>query len=427
MYEIPLGKKIIHYTKPIGFKITRANPKPIPSIKNLERCLKTALKNPINSKKISDLSLESKSVAIVVTDITRSSPDRVILPIVLKEIEKGLDKKNIVIFIASGMHRKMSKVEKVEKFGKKIVADYKIFDHNAKDEKSLTFLGHSQMGIPIKISKKVMSAELLISIGVVEPHQFAGYSGGFKTVSIGLAGDETISRIHSHKFLADPQTRLGKVKGNPVQKTITEIGKMLGLDFIINVLVGKNNSILSIKAGEPFSTYNSLVNQANKYYQVPIQKKYDAVICGLGYPQDTNLYQASRAATYLFYAPARVIKRGGYIIIPAKCNEGPGKGIGEQRFFSMLKKNKIEQIISSKKTMKAGEQRAFFIANVLKFCKIMIVGSENPQIIKDAKMIAVENIDKSFEIIRKDLGQKLDVLHLQSSLITIPINKKPNG
>ena len=152
-----------------------------------------------------------------------------------------------------------------------------------------------------------------------------------------------------------------------------------------------------------------------------MSKPYDVVVCGLGFPKDANLYQASRAASYLLYLQKPVVKKDGYIIILAKCQEGAGKGLGEKRFLSLLGNSTLDEILKIKDQFKAGEQRAFLMAKVLKYCKVIVVGSETPQIVKKAKMINSKKIDDAFQIIKNDLGNEIEMLILPNSLITLPI------
>jgi len=423
-YKIPYGKKEITFDIPREFKVTLTSSYLRPAITNIVDATKNALINPVNSKRISEMVKEENTICVIVTDISRACPEKEILPPLIEEIKVKIKQPNLKLLIASGMHRKMSYVEKVEKYGENIVSNYQIIDHDAKDEKNLISLGNTKDEIPIKISKQAYEADFLISIGVVEPHQFAGYSGGYKTLAIGVAGDETISKMHSRKFIEHQKTRIGNINGNIFHNNIVEIGTKAGLDFIINVIFNEEKNVVDIKAGTPLETYKTLVKKAKKIYEIPITKSYDVAICGIGYPKDANLYQTSRAASYLFYLPTPVVKNGGYIIIPATCEEGQGKGIGEQRFFEMLKNMTIDEILDHKDEFKAGEQRAFMMANVLKYCKVIIVGSALPKIIKAAKMIPASTINEAFEIVKNDMGKDLEIILIPNSLLTLPIIQK---
>jgi len=410
-FKIPYGKEEISFEMPSEFNITVANNNSVSPIANISESVKNALLNPINSKRLSELIKNDDSVCIIVTDITRASPDKEIIPHLVEQILEKTNSKNLTLLIASGLHREMSNEEKIEKYGEKIVKNFQIISHDAKN------------GTPIKISKNAYDSDFLISIGVVEPHQYAGYSGGYKTLAIGVAGDETISKTHSLMFIEHPKTRIGNIDGNIFNEDIVEIGKKVGLDFIVNVILDEKKNIVDIKAGDPLETYKTLVSNAKKISEISISKSFDVAICGIGFPKDTNLYQTSRAASYLFYLPTKVVKNGGYIIIPATCDEGAGQGIGEHRFFDMLKNKSLEQILNYKSDFKAGEQRAFMMANVLKHCNVIIVGSKEPQIVKDAKMIPTSTMNEAFKIVQNDLGKNLDVILIPNAMMTLPIIK----
>lgn len=422
-FKIPYGKESITFEIPPAFRVTLTKSNSRPSIKNISKAAKDAITHPINSKPLSKLIKENDSVCIIVTDITRACPDKEILSELIVQIKKKTNLKNLRLLVASGLHRKMTPAEKTVKYGGKIVNNFQIIDHDAKDEKNLIFLGNTKNGTPIKVSNLAYESDVLISIGVVEPHQYAGYSGGYKTAAIGVASDETISKTHSRMFIEHKKTRIGNIDGNIFNKDITEIGKKIGLDFIVNVILDDNKNIIDIKAGEPSETYKALVSTAKEISEIPIKKTFDVAVCGIGFPKDSNLYQTSRAASYLFYLPTQVVKNGGYIIIPAVCDEGAGQGIGEQRFFDMLKNNTIEQILNYKGEFKAGEQRAFMIANVLKYCKVIIVGSKNPQIIKDAKMIPASTMNEALDIVQNSSRKNLELILLPNALSVLPIIK----
>jgi len=420
-FKIPYGKTTIPFEVPKEFDVTVVKNNSKSQISNIEETTKKELKNPINSKRLSELVKKGDAVCVIVTDITRPCPDREILSVLLDELKTKIEPNDLTLLIASGMHREMTYDEKVEKFGKEIVKNFQIISHDAKDEKNLVSLGTTKNGTPIKISKTAVDADFLISIGIVEPHQYAGYSGGYKTLSIGVAGDETISKTHSRKFIDHQKTRIGNIEGNIFHDDIVEIGKKAGLDFIINVILDEEQNVVDIKSGEPLETYKTLVKKAKEISEISIKKQFDVAICGVGFPKDSNLYQTSRAASYLFYLKKPVVKNGGYIIIPAVCPEGAGKGIGEERFFEMLKNMTIDEILNHKPDFKAGEQRAFMMANVLKHCKVIIVGSQTPEIVQEAKMIPASTIDEAFEIIKNDSERNLEIILIPSSLTTLPI------
>lgn len=422
-YKVPYGKEEISFEVPAEFGVTVIPSNSMTPIKDVSLETKNALLNPINSKKISELLNEESKVCIIVTDITRACPDKDILPPLIDEIQTKINPSSITLLVASGMHRVMNKEEKIKKFGQVIVQNYCIIDHNVNDHKNLISLGHTKNGTPIKISKFAYDADILISIGVVEPHQYAGYSGGYKTLSIGVAGDETISNTHSRLFIENQNTRIGNIEGNIFYDDVVEIGKKVGLNFIINVILNKNNKVVELKAGEPLATHKTLIKLAKQISEFQIKNTFDVAVCGVGFPKDTNIYQTSRAASYIFYLPRPIVRNGGYIIIPAICNEGAGKGIGEQRFFEMLNRMTLNEILYYSEKFKAGEQRAFMMANVLKSCNVIIMGSSVPEIVKSIKMIPAATMSEAFQIVTNDLGKDLKMILIPNVLSILPIIK----
>lgn len=418
-YFVSYGKGKIYFNIPKNFLLKTAKIKSVSPIKDVYEKTSYALQHPINSPTLSNLINGKKSVCIIVTDITRKCPDKELLIPILEILETKIKKENITILIASGMHKKMNYDEKVEKYGKLVCDNYQIIDHDANDEKNLVSLGFTKNGFPVKISKFAMEADFIISLGVVEPHQFAGFSGGYKTISIGVADDGTISRTHSARILKKSKIKVGQIDSNPIYEEINEIGKKTGLNFIVNTILGNYDEVLEIKAGEPIQTHKNLIKILKQISEIQLKKSYDVVICDVGYPKDSNLYQVTRAASYLYFAKKSIINQGGYIIIPAPCTEGVGTGIGEQRFFSMLKNKSIDEIINVKGDFKAGEQRSYFLAEVLKNCKIIIVGCKTPEIIKEAKMISAKNMDEAFDIVKKDF-KKTEMLLIPNILSTLP-------
>jgi len=392
-YSIPYDKGEMRFDVPNGFILTEIKSTHISSLHDIDASIRDTLANPINSPALSIIAKGKKSACIVVTDITRNCPEKEILPHVLEILEKQIVRKNIRIIVGSGMHRKMKIDEKIEKYGKLIVENFQVIDHDSQDNSKLVDLGNTKNGTPIKISKIAFESELLISIGLISLHQYAGYSGGYKTVSIGVASDETISSTHSLKTLKNPNARIGKIEGNPFQEDIIEIGKKVGLNFVINVIVGNDNLPSEILAGEPMETHKALIKKAKPIFEISIKEPFDAAICGVVHPSDANLYLASRAASFLVFGNNSSIKKGGYIVIPAKCNEGAGKGIAEQRFISMLSSKTPDEIINQKEEFNAGEQRAFVMANVLKQYQVIIVGCKFSDMLKNAGMISVKKYE----------------------------------
>jgi nickel-dependent lactate racemase len=241
---------------------------------------------------------------------------------------------------------------------------------------------------------------------------------------VGAAGEPLIAYSHGPAFLDDPNTRLGKIEGNPFHEAITEAALRAGLQFIVNVVLDGAYRVVYLEAGEPVAAHSKLVDQARNLYQVSIEQQYDVAIAGVGYPKDANLYQASRGPSYLFFAPTPVVRPGGYLIVPARCQEGAGEGVGEQRFLrAMHDAPDVQYILDDARAngYPPGQQRAFVMAKVLEQNKIVVVGSEHPEVVSACKMIPASTMEEALSLAAADLGADLDVLVVPHALLTLPV------
>jgi nickel-dependent lactate racemase len=274
------------------------------------------------------------------------------------------------------------------------------------------------------LHRAVVETDLLIATGIVEPHQYAGYSGGRKTVAVGAAGEALIAHTHGPAFVDNPGTRLGQIEGNPFHDAVTEAARRANLRFILNVVLDDDKRILRVTAGDPELAFQDLVQFAKSVYEVPIHQQYDIAIGGVGFPKDANLYQASRAPSYLFFAPAPVVRPGGYFIIPARCEEGAGAGVGEQRFFAAMRDAPDVQFIlddARRNGYPPGQQRAFVMAKVLEQSNVVIVGSECPELVAACKMIPAATMEEALTLAASKLGPACDVLIVPHAMLTLPV------
>src|SRR3989344_4420154 len=232
--SIPYGKKqvtvSIHEKNLLGV----LHPKRSHSKNPEPRVIKEAILNPMGCCRLKDLVSPKETVAIVVPDLTRRCPRELILPILLDELNRGgIKDRDITIFMAIGMHRPLTKAEIGMAFGKSVVKRVKIKNHDPVDKSNLTHLGYVSGGVPAVVNKELMYKDHVIAVGVIEPHLYAGFSGGPKTLSIGMAGEETISFTHSPKFLDKPGVRLGGIKDNPFHRVIMEVACIAKLKFMV--------------------------------------------------------------------------------------------------------------------------------------------------------------------------------------------------
>ena len=426
MYTVPFDKGELSFELPAGMTGTVAVSKPVPPIEDVPAAIAQALANPINSPPLRELAKPGDTVCVVFTDITRSSPDHLLVPAILAELQAaGVRDEETTLLCGIGMHRPSTQQEKVTKLGREVLDRYRVVDNEPQNPAALVDLGTTDSGIPLSVNKIAYEADLLVATGIVEPHQYAGYSGARKTLAVGAAGEAMIAYTHGPQMIDHPGTRLAKIEGNPFHEAITEAARRANLSFILNVVLDDHKRPVTILAGEPEATFVELVNAAKKVYQVPIPHRFDVAVAGVGYPKDENLYQASRAASYLFFAPTCVVKEGGVMIVPAPTGEGAGDGVGEQRFLEKMQgaADMASLLAELRRTgYPPGAQRAFVMAKVLEKSSVIVVGSETPDVVQQVHMIPAVDMDEAFRIATEKIGRTdLDVLVVPHALLTLPI------
>jgi nickel-dependent lactate racemase len=425
MYTVPFDKGELTFDLPSGWRGSVVESKTVPPIADVPAAVSEAIANPTHSLPLRELAQPGNTVCIVFTDITRASPDYLLVPPILAEREAaGIRDEDVTLLCGIGLHRPSTPEEKEQKLGQAVVDRYRVIDNEPLNPEALVDLGTTESGIPLSVHKAAYEADLLIATGIVEPHQYAGYSGGRKTLAVGAAGEKMIAYTHGPHMIDDPRTRLGRVEGNPFHEAVTEAARRAGLRFIVNVVQDDRKRVVYVGAGEPEATFKDLVAFAKTLYEVPVPRQYDVAVAGVGYPKDANLYQASRAASYLFFGPTPVVKPGGVFIVPAPCEEGAGDGVGEQRFLKAMQDAPDVLFIlddARKNGYPPGQQRAFVMAKVLEQNDVIIVGAEDPALMRSAKFLAAPTMEAAFEMAGEKLGDNLDVLVVPHALLTLPI------
>ncbi len=423
---------VLDTTFPPSWRVTTVEANPSSPLPDLHAAVEAALLAPLYTLPLRQMARRTMSVCIVFTDATRACPDKVIVPSLLRELAAaGVPDDRITLLCATGMHRPSTFEEKVAKLGADIALRYQVVDHEAQDPTLLANLGslgrpHMNLpaDVPVFINRLAAEADLLISTGIVEPHLYGGYSGGGKTVVIGCGGEATISATHGPAFLDDARVRLGRVASNPFQAVVREGSKRAGLDFVVNVVLDGDREPVAVQAGNPVAVHEQLVAFAMKLYEVPVPQDYDVVVAGVSHLRDENLYQATRAPTYVGLASTPVVREGGVIITPARCPEGPGRGPGEQRFFERLSQaGDLAAMLDDmhQHGIQAGEHRAYMLAQVLLKHTVIIVGAECPDIIRDCKMVSAATMNEAVAIARGIVGDQASVLVLPHALQTLPV------
>ncbi|PSP67996.1 hypothetical protein BRC85_03730 [Halobacteriales archaeon QS_1_69_70] len=387
--RVPLGDGTIDVTLP-DRAVTVAEP-PGGEPVDVRTAAETAVAEPLGPA-LSDLVSADDTVAIVVTDVTRATPDDVLVDVLLSELQRsGVYREQATVVVGLGLHRPMTDDELAEMLDEH--ADLAV-NHDPDDVVEVGTVERT----PVELYRRVALADVVLSTGMVEPHQYAGFSGGAKTVAVGAGGEPLIRYTHGPDLLRRPGVRLGRIDGNPFREVVDRAGDRCDLEFCLNVTHGPAG-ILDVAAGTPRRVVETLADSARAARSVTVEDTYDAVVAGVGAPKDANLYQASRAATYVGLGAVNPLRDGGRVVIPAVLPEGAGKGTGETRFHEWLADadDPASLYEAMRNGYEPGAQRAFVLARVLRDHDVSVTNSEAPGVVEECLMTATETVEDAVE------------------------------
>jgi len=306
-------------------------PRFIDSLNSPKDKIKESIRKPYSAPPLRDWILPHEIVAIVFSDITRPVPLLTILPVILDDISH-INNIKITLFNATGTHRMNTDKELREMLGNDIFDRYPIIQNDAFTLSEHAHFGRTSKGHDIYINDAFSSCDRLILTGFIEPHFFAGFSGGAKAIMPGMAGIDTILGNHGPEMISDPKATFGITVGNPIWEEISEVGRLFENSFLINVTLNKNKEITGVFSGDIYSAHSAGCSFVKDMAMVPVKEPYDIVITtNSGYPLDINLYQSVKGLS----AAAKICKKGGSIIIAAECKDG----IPDTSSYSNILKN----------------------------------------------------------------------------------------
>ncbi|MCG3180641.1 MAG: Lactate racemase [Phycisphaerae bacterium] len=284
--------------------------------------IRSALANPIHSDPLAKLAEGRKTACILICDHTRPSPDRLMLPPMLQALESaGIARADILILVATGLHRPSTPQEIERMVGPQVAADYRIENHDARDRDAHAFCCKTADGIAADLDKRYLAAELKLATGFVEPHLMAGFGGGRKMVAPGVASADTICALHSPRILENRRCREGNLAGNPLHDAATEIARTSGLEFIVHVTMDDQRRITGVYAGTPGETFEAAVRGIRPQVTAKLPEPTDIVVTsGGGAPLDASYYQTVKGIT----AALPAVRPGGVILVASSCSEGLG-------------------------------------------------------------------------------------------------------
>ncbi len=405
-------------------RTTVIEPTFVNSLPDPEGAIQNAIRNPLDSKPLKSLVKPGQKVGISVCDITRPIPTKLILPVILNEL-KHIPKQDITILVATGTHRSNAKNELMDILGEEIVDNFPVLNHDAFDDGNLVNVGSTENGIPIQLNKTWVESDVKITVGFVEPHFFAGFSGGPKMISPGLAGFSTIMALHDFQMIADKNSRWGITVGNPIHDSIRDIASKIPATFSIDVTLNKNNEITCCYAGNLFKVHNAAMDVVKRISMKPVKKPFDIVVTtNSGYPLDLNMYQAIKGIS----AAYQIVKKGGTIICAAECSDGiPEHGEYKNILSSASTPQELLNQISNPNYQKHDQWQAQIQAQIqcdsnIKFKSSFLSDDQ----IRSAFMEPISDISEEIPKLLSELPKNAKICVIPEGPQTIPyiINKK---
>ena len=296
--------------------------------KRPEELVKDAMADPIGTPRLSVMAQGRKKVVLIASDHTRPVPSKCIVPQMLAEIREGNPDADITLLISTGCHRETTKEELVNKFGPEIVANEKIVIHDCDDAANLVCLGKLPSGGELIINRLAAEADLLVAEGFIEPHFFAGFSGGRKSILPGIASRKTVIYNHNGQFIDSPRARTGIVDGNPIHNDMLYAARAARLAYVVNVVINADKQAIFAVAGDVDLAHRVGREFLASQCRVPVTPSDIVITTNGGYPLDQNIYQAVKGMT----AAEATVREGGVIIMLARSNDGHGGRVFYETF-----------------------------------------------------------------------------------------------
>ncbi len=367
-----------------------------------DEIVERAMESPIGSPGLCELAKGKRKITVIASDHTRPVPSKHIMPAMLRELRRGNSDAEITILIATGCHRSTTLEELEGKFGKEFVGREHIVIHDCLDEENLVTLGVLPSGAELRINRYAAEADLLVSEGFIEPHFFAGFSGGRKSVLPGVAARKTVLGNHCSEFIASDKARTGILDGNPINVDMEAAARMAKLSFIVNVVINEEKRVLYAVAGDPIKAHRAGCDFLNKLCRVKVEPSDIAISTNGGYPLDQNVYQAVKGMT----AAEAAVRKGGVIIMCAATNDGHG---GES-FYRMIANAESPESYTAEALSRSADEtlpdqwEAQIFFRVISKARVIYISDAPDELITALKMIPAHSLEEALAKARVIIG-----------------------
>lgn len=392
-------------------------PNPKPPLENAIEEVRKCLASPEGTPPLATMlrELTPKKLVIIVNDITRPTPYSILLPPLMEVIEKaGIPDDHVTLITATGIHAPHIPEQNEQVYGADICARYRVMSHNATDKAGLVYKGKLPSGYDFWLNRIVDEADFLITLGVVMPHYFAGFSGGRKSILPGVAGKDTVQKNHAR--MVELMDNLPPIRENPVSLEMIQAARTVGVDFILNVVVDDSENVVKVVAGDLEAAWYKAVEVSEAMYMIPIAKQADiAISAASGFPRDINLYQSQKALDHA----DRATKKGGTIILVAECRDGYGEKVFEDFMNRRWTPQRIMDDVKANFVM--GGHKAYGFAKVAAEKNIIMVTSLPEKIVASCFAKKAATLENALAMARAQQGPDASIIMMPEGSVTVPV------
>jgi nickel-dependent lactate racemase len=392
-------------------------PRELPGLPDERAAFDQALREPIGTAPLRGLARSTDTVAIVIADVTRPSPSERMVPWIMQELAH-VPRANFVIVNGTGSHRANTREELIQMLGAEVVETVRIVNHNAFDDSTLTHLGRTSYGGEIWVNNDYLHADVRIATGFIEPHFFAGFSGGPKGIVPGVAGIKTIMHLHNAEMIGHPRSTWALLEGNPVQGELREAVAMAPPHFMINVALNSTRQITAVWAGHYITAHEVGCRFVAEHATRAVEEPFDVVIStNSGYPLDQNLYQTVKGMS----AAARIVRPGGAIIAVAECSDGlPEHGNYKDLLRMRRTPAELLEMIEAPGFALYDQWQAQSQALVQRVAEVFLYSSLDPATVRAAMLQPIDDVEATLALLLRRYGPGARVAVLPEGPQTVP-------
>ena len=377
-----------------GLNATVLRPRYLEGLRDEHAAFLESVRRPYKTASLRELIAPGETLAIAIPDITRALPSDRLLPWLFAEL-RDLDPDDVTIIVGTGTHRGNTHDELLQMVGPEILAKYRIVNHDARDTTSLLPAGRSPYGYEVAYCADYVRADRRILMGFIEPHFMAGFSGGYKAVFPGIADLDAIQTYHGFTNIAHPKSTWGLIEGNPTQNHVRAAGKLLPVDFLVNVTLNTDRQITGYFCGDVDAAHEAGCEFSRNTAMVRVEEPFPIVVTtNSGYPLDLNLYQTVKgmSAAHSITAP------GGLIITAARCNDGfPEHGAFKNQVLRWESPDEAWRAISSPDFSEPDQWQTQKLLQIVRTCRVGLFSELDPELVQRAHLTPIEDVRSAID------------------------------